>query len=235
MEQGSYKSSFLLALLINMVFILSFSYFLTFPSLIDREKKELVVQLDMSQYELSTGTLTENVKQAQGASQVVSSATASASSMSADSSASPSVYTPYLGGVEPAAVGVAGASVLGSIGGSMGGEGTGNSAIDSGSGIGSAQSESSGSAGYVDVDSYLAKLNSMKTYPQQALRRNLEGAVHFLVTFDSNGNLVDYQLTEGSYDVLNRAASALIERGGSIVNTTGMTQTVPITIHYNLQ
>lgn len=232
MEHSSYKSSFIIALLVNTVFILSFSYFFSFSSLLEKEKKELVIHLDMSQYELSVGNTPEKIKVQQEQQQGSQLLSGSDRESEPSANASPSLYTPYMGGVEAASVGVAGVSAVGSINGAIESEGTGSSRARDG---GTSTGEESSTGGYVDVDNYLAKLNSMKTYPQQALRRNLEGSVHFLVTFDRSGNLVSYELTEGSYEVLNRAASALIERGGSIVNTTGEMQTVPITIHYNLQ
>lgn len=235
MGETSYKKSFLLAVVINFFFLLFLSYVVQHSLFVDIKDRDLVVQIDMSQYEVSTtkqGNQQEVVKSTPGGNTSVGNPS---SAMSENSVSGVTSRTPYLGGVESASVGVAGASVSGIGGEAKGGTGAGiGEGLGAGSGIGSGDGQNGGT-GYVDVDSYMAKLNSMKKYPQQALRRNLEGSVHFMVTFDVAGNMVDYQITGGSYDVLNNAASALIERGGRIVNTTGTTQTVPITIHYFLQ
>ena len=235
MGETSYKKSFLLAVVINFFFLLVLSYVVQHPLFVDTKHRDLVVQIDMSEYEVSMtkqGNEQEIIKSVPGGNTSVGN---SSSAMSENSVSGVTSSTPYLGGVESASVGVAGASVSGTGGEAKGGTGTGiGEESGAGSGIGSGEGQNGGT-GYVDVDSYMSKLNSIKKYPQQALRRNLEGSVHFMVTFDAAGNMVDYQITGGSYDVLNNAASALIERGGRIVNTTGTTQTVPITIHYFLQ
>lgn len=151
---------------------------------------------------------------------------------------------PYLGGNETASVnlkgnmdnplGISGSGdVKGPGGGSIGNGGT----VDTGPGTkggnpGTSDTEGSGtysSAGYI------ARVESNKVMPQQAVRRGITGTVSFDVTFDSDGNFVSASKTGSSgSSILDDAAYSLVSSSGGIENTTGHSVTIEVNVSYNL-
>lgn len=151
---------------------------------------------------------------------------------------------PYLGGNETASVNLKGnmdnplgipgsGDVKGPGGGPIGNSGTGEEGEGKkGGNPGTSDTEGSGtysSAGYI------ARVESNKVMPQQAVRRGITGTVSFDVTFDSDGNFVSASKTGSSgSSILDDAAYSLVSSSGGIENTTGHSVTIEVNVSYNL-
>lgn len=238
MTDRNYTKSFLIACLINIVFIVLFA--LTGHTIIEKavskKTSETVVALDMDKYQVQ-GNRPDVKRGGRGGTRAEGTGNGKG-----NNGTDPNVHTnrtPYAGGVENAEVGVTGAMSQGTVGDGPaqrvygeGGGGTGDGTGGSGGGIG--QDDGGGGGGYVDLSGYLSKLNSIKEYPQQAIERDIEGTVTYSVTFSAEGDVVSATLIESSgSSILDNAAYRLIMRGGRIYNTTGQPTTEIIPINYS--
>lgn len=235
-RKDQYGKAFILALLCNalFLFIIVLSSGLLFTSAPHTQEK--IVQIDMSRYEIS------KERQGNDASKPKSDPGGSSGSKNkASDNKKGGATTPYLGGTENAKFGVSGAVDKGNVGSSYrDGEGSGSDGTGDGDGDGSGNGSgdgigdgNNGGNGYVDLDEYMARLNARKVTPPQALKRNLHGSVGFQVTFDANGDIVGISLVSSSgHSILDNAATRLIESGGRIHNTTGLSTTEHIIIRY---
>ena len=95
-------------------------------------------------------------------------------------------------------------------------------------------SDTEGSGSYSSAG-YIARVESNKVMPQQAVRRGITGTVSFDVTFDSDGNFVSASKTGSSgSSILDDAAYSLVSSSGGIENTTGHSVTIEVNVSYNL-
>ena len=151
---------------------------------------------------------------------------------------------PFLGGNEPAPVNLNGNNndPVGNPGGgnepglNNGPTGNGGKANDGpgthGGNPGTSDTEGSGS---YSSAGYIARVESNKVMPQQAVRRGITGTVSFDVTFDSDGNFVSASKTGSSgSSILDDAAYSLVSSSGGIENTTGHSVTIEVNVSYNL-
>lgn len=151
---------------------------------------------------------------------------------------------PYLGGNESASVNLHGntdnpvgvpgdGDTTGPGGGPIGNGGK----ADDGPGIQGGNpgtSDTEGSGSYSSAG-YIARVESNKVMPQQAVRRGITGTVSFDVTFDSDGNFVSASKTGSSgSSILDDAAYSLVSSSGGIENTTGHSVTIEVNVSYNL-
>ena len=151
---------------------------------------------------------------------------------------------PYLGGDETASVNLKGntdnplgipgsGDVKGPGGGPIGNSGT----VDAGPGTkggNPGKSDTEGSGTYSSAG-YIARVESNKVMPQQAVRRGITGTVSFNVTFDSDGNFISALKTGSSgSSILDDAAYSLVSSSGGIENTTGHSVTIEVNVSYNL-
>ena len=145
---------------------------------------------------------------------------------------------PYLGGNEAASVNLHGntdnpvgvpgdGNTPGPGGGPIGNGGTGEDGEGTKDGN-PGTSDTEGSGSYSSAG-YIARVESNKVMPQQAVRRGITGTVSFDVTFDSDGNFVSASKTGSSgSSILDDAAYSLVE------NTTGRAVTIEVNVSYNL-
>ncbi|MDU4781903.1 MAG: energy transducer TonB [Veillonella sp.] len=155
---------------------------------------------------------------------------------------------PYLGGDETASVNLHGntdnpvgvpgdGDTTGPGGGPVGNggianDGPGTQPGTQGGNPGTSDTEGSGS---YSSAGYIARVESNKVMPQQAVRRGITGTVSFDVTFDSDGNFVSALKTGSSgSSILDDAAYSLVSSSGGIENTTGHSVTIEVNVSYNL-
>lgn len=235
MNQNRYTKPFIIACAINILFVLFVFWFsgLIFEAP-PTTKKDTVIALDMSKYEVQGNDHSKPKSAPGGSSNKMNSDSSSKSATTTDNA-----KTPYVGGVVNSDVGVSGVESQGRVvndgGGSPGtGSGSGGNGSGSGSGDGVGSGQNGGN-GYVDLAGYIAKLNSIKQYPAQAVRRNLTGTAVFNVTFSAEGDVISVNMIASSgHSILDNAARHLIESGGRIINTTGQSTTEEIPITYEL-
>ena len=150
---------------------------------------------------------------------------------------------PYLGGNETASVNLNGntdnpvgipgsGNVPGPGGGVIGNGGLGNEGNGSkGGDPGPGDVERRG--GSYDSSGYIARVESNKVMPQQAVRRGLSGRVSFEITFDADGNFAGANMIGSSgSSILDNAAASLVESSGGIENTTGEPVTIVVNVDY---
>ena len=150
---------------------------------------------------------------------------------------------PYLGGNETASV-----NLNGNTDNPVGNPGSGNVPGPGGgnAGNGGLSEEGNGSkggdpgpgdverrGGSYDSSGYIARVESNKVMPQQAVRRGLSGRVSFEITFDADGNFAGANMicSSGS-SILDNAAASLVESSGGIENTTGEPVTIVVNVDY---
>ena len=209
--------------------------------------KDLVINLDMGQIEPPEQ---EKEKQPERivSDDKTSAAGGKAGSVLPDLSGKPTPglkdLNPYLGGNETASVnlngntdnplGIPGSSdVEGPGGGPIGAGGTGEEGEGTkGGNPGTSDTEGTGS---YSSAGYIARVESNKVMPQQAVRRGITGTVSFSVTFDSDGNFASAEMTGSSgSSILDNAAYSLVSSSGGIENTTGHSVTIDVNVSYNL-
>ena len=246
MVSKRYGIPFIAALIVNLAYWGVVSDWFGHLKPPETPKKDLVINLNMAQPEPPE----QEKKQPE---QIVSddnenAAGGKAGSVLPDLSGKPTPglkdLNPYLGGNETASVNLKGnmdnplgipgsGDVKGPGGGPIGNGGT----VDTGPGTkggnpGTSDTEGSGtysSAGYI------ARVESNKVMPQQAVRRGITGTVSFDVTFDSDGNFVSALKTGSSgSSILDDAAYSLVSSSGGIENTTGHSVTIEVNVSYNL-
>lgn len=151
---------------------------------------------------------------------------------------------PYLGGNETARVNLKGntdnplgipgsGDVKGPGGGPIGNGGTGEEGDGTKDGN-PGDGDEVGTGSYSSAG-YIARVESNKVMPQQAVRRGITGTVSFNVTFDSAGNFLDAEITGSSgSSILDNAAYSLVSSSGGIENTTGHSVTIVVNVDYNL-
>ncbi len=151
---------------------------------------------------------------------------------------------PYLGGNETASVNLNGNTdnPLG-IPGSGDVKGPGGGPIGDGGKADDGPGTKDGNPGNSDTEGtgsyssagYIARVESNKVMPQQAVRRGITGTVSFSVTFDSDGNFASAEMTGSSgSSILDNAAYSLVSSSGGIENTTGHSVTIDVNVSYNL-
>ena len=87
--------------------------------------------------------------------------------------------------------------------------------------------------GSYDSSGYIARVESNKVMPQQAVRRGLSGRVSFEITFDADGNFAGANMIGSSgSSILDNAAASLVESSGGIENTTGEPVTIVVNVDY---
>lgn len=217
------------------------------------QDKELVVTLDMNQFEVPQQEVASQVQEQrhtpgrESSTASTSNTGGKAGSPLPDLSGKPSPglkdLNPYLGGNETASVNVKGntdgpsgipgsGNVPGEGGGPQGSGGLGNEGDGSSDGAPGADPPG---GGYSDSSGYIARVEANKVMPQQAIRRGLTGTVSFSVTFDGAGNFVDATMIGSSgSSILDNAASNLVSSQGGIENTTGRPVTITVNVTYDL-
>lgn len=111
--------------------------------------------------------------------------------------------------------------------GGLGDEGTGSKGGDPGPG------DVERRGGSYDSSGYIARVESNKVMPQQAVRRGLSGRVSFEITFDADGNFAGANMIGSSgSSILDNAAASLVESSGGIENTTGEPVTIVVNVDY---
>lgn len=240
----NYRTPLLLSIAINAVFIASVAIALQTMSNYETKYNDLVVNIDMSKYEVST----EQPKANQPNKPVEDMLNGGkAGTILPDLSGKPTEglkdLNPYLGGHEDAGVNVRGdvgsqvgnpgiTDTLGEGGSNQFGTGTGTEGY--GTADGTPAEEPAQSGGSFDAGGYYARVEANKVMPAQAARRNLTGTVSFIVTFDENGNFIDATMTSSSgYAILDNAAGRLVSQSGGIENTTGKSISLSIDVVYN--
>lgn len=209
-------------------------------------KKDLVINLDMAQPEPPEQEKKQQEKMVSDDKE--NAAGGKSGSVLPDLSGKPTAglhnLNPFLGGNEPAPVNLNGNNndPVGNPGGgneqglNNGPTGNGGKA-DDGPGTQSGNpgtSDTEGSGSYSSAG-YIARVESNKVMPQQAVRRGITGTVSFDVTFDSDGNFVSASKTGSSgSSILDDAAYSLVSSSGGIENTTGHSVTIEVNVSYNL-
>lgn len=246
MVSKRYGIPFIAALIVNLAYWGVVSDWFGHLKPPETPKKDLVINLNMAQPEPPE----QEKKQPE---QIVSddnenAAGGKAGSVLPDLSGKPTPglkdLNPYLGGNETASVNLKGnmdnplgipgsGDVKGPGGGPIGNGGT----VDTGPGTKGGNpgtSDTEGSGTYSSA-SYIARVESNKVMPQQAVRRGITGTVSFDVTFDSDGNFVSASKTGSSgSSILDDAAYSLVSSSGGIENTTGHSVTIEVNVSYNL-
>lgn len=209
-------------------------------------KKDLVINLDMAQPEPPEQEKKQQEKMVSDDKE--NAAGGKSGSVLPDLSGKPTAglhnLNPFLGGNEPAPVNLNGNNndPVGNPGGgnepglNNGPTGNGGKADDGpgtqGGNPGTSDTEGSGS---YSSAGYIARVESNKVMPQQAVRRGITGTVSFDVTFDSDGNFVSASKTGSSgSSILDDAAYSLVSSSGGIENTTGHSVTIEVNVSYNL-
>lgn len=209
-------------------------------------KKDLVINLDMAQPEPPEQEKKQQEKMVSDDKE--NAAGGKSGSVLPDLSGKPTAglhnLNPFLGGNEPAPVNLNGNNndPVGNPGGgnepglNNGPTGNGGKANDGpgthGGNPGTSDTEGSGS---YSSAGYIARVESNKVMPQQAVRRGITGTVSFDVTFDSDGNFVSASKTGSSgSSILDDAAYSLVSSSGGIENTTGHSVTIEVNVSYNL-
>ena len=209
-------------------------------------KKDLVINLDMAQPEPPEQEKKQQEKMVSDDKE--NAAGGKSGSVLPDLSGKPTAglhnLNPFLGGNEPALVNLNGNNndPVGNPGGgnepglNNGPTGNGGKANDGpgthGGNPGTSDTEGSGS---YSSAGYIARVESNKVMPQQAVRRGITGTVSFDVTFDSDGNFVSASKTGSSgSSILDDAAYSLVSSSGGIENTTGHSVTIEVNVSYNL-
>lgn len=208
--------------------------------------KDLVINLDMGQQELSQEKKEPEKLKIHPDDKPVAGG-GKAGSVLPDLSGKPTEglknLNPYLGGNEPAPVNVKGntdnpvgnpgsGNVPGPGGGTIGNGGLGDEGEGSkGGDPGPGDVERRG--GSYDSSGYIARVESNKVMPQQAVRRGLSGRVSFEVTFDADGNYAGAEMIGSSgSSILDNAAANLVASSGGIENTTGEPVTIVLNVDY---
>mgnify|MGYP000913512723 CR=1 FL=1 len=209
--------------------------------------KDLVINLDMGQIEPPEQ---EKEKQPERivSDDKTSAAGGKAGSVLPDLSGKPTPglkdLNPYLGGNETASVnlkgntdnplGIPGSGDVEGPGSSPSGDGGTGEEGEGTKGGNPGTSDTEGTGSYSSAG-YIARVESNKVMPQQAVRRGITGTVSFDVTFDSDGNFVSASKTGSSgSSILDDAAYSLVSSSGGIENTTGHSVTIEVNVSYNL-
>ena len=208
--------------------------------------KDLVINLDMGQQELSQEKKEPEKLKIHPDDKPVAGG-GKAGSVLPDLSGKPTEglknLNPYLGGNETASVNLNGntdnpvgnpgsGNVPGPGGGNagnggLGDEGTGSKGGDPGPG------DVERRGGSYDSSGYIARVESNKVMPQQAVRRGLSGRVSFEITFDADGNFAGANMIGSSgSSILDNSAASLVESSGGIENTTGEPVTIVVNVDY---
>ena len=208
--------------------------------------KDLVINLDMGQQELSQEKKEPEKLKIHPDDKPVAGG-GKAGSVLPDLSGKPTEglknLNPYLGGNETASV-----NLNGNTDNPVGNPGSGNVPGPGGgnAGNGGLSEEGNGSkggdpgpgdverrGGSYDSSGYIARVESNKVMPQQAVRRGLSGRVSFEVTFDADGNYAGAEMIGSSgSSILDNAAANLVASSGGIENTTGEPVTIVINVDY---
>ena len=210
-------------------------------------KKDLVINLDMGQQEPPQEKKDPEKLKIQPDDKPVAGG-GKAGSVLPDLSGKPTEglknLNPYLGGNETASV-----NLNGNTDNPVGNPGSGNVPGPGGGGVignGGLGNEGNGSkggtagagdverrGGSYDSSGYIARVESNKVMPQQAVRRGLSGRVSFEITFDADGNFAGANMIGSSgSSILDNAAASLVESSGGIENTTGEPVTIVVNVDY---
>ena len=209
-------------------------------------QKDLVITLDMAQAETPPEQKKEIEKQKTQTENKPVAGGGKAGSVLPDLSGKPTEglknLNPYLGGNETASV-----NLNGNTDNPVGNPGSGNVPGPGGNaGNGGLSEEGNGSkggdpgpgdverrGGSYDSSGYIARVESNKVMPQQAVRRGLSGRVSFEITFDADGNFAGANMIGSSgSSILDNAAASLVESSGGIENTTGEPVTIVVNVDY---
>lgn len=212
----------------------------------ETQKKDLVINLDMGQQEPPQEKKDPEKLKIHPDDKPVSGG-GKAGSVLPDLSGKPTEglknLNPYLGGNETASV-----NLNGNTDNPVGNPGSGNVPGPGGgnAGNGGLSEEGNGSkggdpgpgdverrGGSYDSSGYIARVESNKVMPQQAVRRGLSGRVSFEITFDADGNFAGANMIDSSgSSILDNAAASLVESSGGIENTTGEPVTIVVNVDY---
>lgn len=246
MVNKRYGIPFVAALVVNIVYWGVVGDFMSRMQPLETPHKDLVITLDMGQIEPPPEKKEVEKPKVQPDDKPVAGG-GKAGSVLPDLSGKPTEglknLNPYLGGNEPAPVNVRGntdnpvgipgsGNVPGPGGGSIGNgglseEGNGSKGGDPGPG------DVERRGGSYDSSGYIARVESNKVMPQQAVRRGLSGRVSFEVTFDADGNYAGAEMIGSSgSSILDNAAANLVASSGGIENTTGEPVTIVLNVDY---
>ena len=212
----------------------------------ETQKKDLVINLDMGQQEPPQEKRNPEKLKIHPDDKPVAGG-GKAGSVLPDLSGKPTEglknLNPYLGGNETASV-----NLNGNTDNPVGNPGSGNVPGPGGgnAGNGGLSEEGNGSkggdpgpgdverrGGSYDSSGYIARVESNKVMPQQAVRRGLSGRVSFEITFDADGNFAGANMIGSSgSSILDNAAARLVESSGGIENTTGEPVTIVVNVDY---
>lgn len=244
MNQNRYIKPFMMACVLNMVFILLlFGFGEVFFRDPQMPKKETVIALDMSKYEVqdkkkaAAGGISQKVQAGSSsfADQIKQSIFGDKEednrniSPNNERTTSPTKMDKGAPNGDPNGPPIADSSP------SPGPTPGPNGPVDKGPPGGNPTDERNADPGYVDKEGFQSRLESMKTYPEQAKARKLEGTAVFRVDFSKDGQILSITLVSSSgHAILDKAARRLIENGGSVTNTTGKPGVfdIPITYEY---
>ena len=210
-------------------------------------QKDLVITLEMAQVEPPEEKKEQEKTKVQPDNKPVAGG-GKAGSVLPDLSGKPTeglktLNNPYLGGNETAPVNLSGNNdnSLGNSGnsnepglsnGPTGNNGNADDGPGSNDGPPGPGVENSPGGSY-DSSGYIARVESNKVMPQQAVRRGLSGTVSFSVTFDSEGNFAGADMISSSgSSILDNAAASLVASSGGIENTTGEPVTIVVNVDY---
>lgn len=250
MWEANYKKPFLIAAASNAILIILIAWALS-QNLLEPKvsPKDVPIQIDMAQFKAQGNDPTKPLGAAAGGRAAgdpnLPYAGPSSVKQGGDGKAAPKSDQNYLGGSTSASAGVVPNGTggdghglgQGDGSGTGGGHGGDNTMGDgSGSGTGPSGDGTNGGNGYVDIDGYVARLNSMKSYPPQALNQGITGTVYCAVSFTASGEVVGVSIAGSSGSgILDKAAQKLIWNGGNITNTTGQEGTITVPIVYGLE
>ncbi|ACZ23749.1 TonB family protein [Veillonella parvula DSM 2008] len=246
MVDKRYGIPFVAALVLNLVYWGVVGDWFSHIKPPETQKKDLVINLDMGQQEPPQEKKDPEKLKIHPDDKPVAGG-GKAGSVLPDLSGKPTEglknLNPYLGGNETASVNLNGNTdnPVGNLGsGNVPGPGGGNA------GNGGLSEEGNGSkggdpgpgdverrGGSYDSSGYIARVESNKVMPQQAVRRGLSGRVSFEITFDADGNFAGANMIGSSgSSILDNAASSLVESSGGIENTTGEPVTIVVNVDY---
>lgn len=210
--------------------------------------KDLVVDLDMSQYEEPEKKQVEKKETPLPTDH--GPAGGKSGSVLPDLSGKPAPglkeLNPYLGGNEPAPV-----NVNGDIKAPVGNPGQHNQpgpGISHTKGHGGFEDEGKGPSygppgpdsqpgkGTFNTAEYMKRVRENTVMPDQAIRRGITGTVTFKVVFDSDGNFDSAEIINSSgSSLLDKAGYALVSSQGGIENSTGESISIEVDVVYKFK
>ncbi len=238
-----YKQSFMASCILNLLLALCLAFAFESADTVKKVKPmDAPVRIDMDLYKVQGTDKNKPIGRSAGgaaAGDPTKPYVGPTVNKASSDSPAPAAKNDYLGGTTPsesggiAPSGVEGGTGTGEAGGGYGG--TNTEGHGTGEGVGPSGEGTGGGNGYIDMDEYIGRLNSMKSYPPQAVQRGLEGTAVYSVTFSASGEVVSVSLIQSSgHGILDRAGESLIWSGGNITNTTGEGHTANIPLSYRL-